>query len=269
MSNNPLQIAALPLNIKWANREANLVAVEQAAAGLRPGTDLLVLPELFTTAFIADPEVLHRLAEPDDGVTMTRLRQLAAERRIAIAGSFLACNESRTEFYNRAFIMEPNGETVYCNKRHLFHLSPEAKLLTPGHTPYSVVRFRGWNLAVGVCYDLRYPVWCRNRSNEGLFAYDIFIFAANWPESRSYALETLSKARAIENQAYVVVCNRSGEDDYGTYDGLSFIHDEMGKTLAKSDKDEIIYVEAVMTSLEETRRRMPASLDADKFTIKY
>lgn len=175
MINSPLTIAAVPLNIVWANRDANLQAVEQTLAGMRKDTDVVVLPELFSTGFIVDPDVFQRLAETDDGPTLTRLRQLAAQYKVAIAGSYLGRNEEATQYYNRGFFIEPNGLTTYVNKRHLFHVSPEAELLTQGMTPYPVVRFRGWNIALGVCYDLRFPVWCRNVMTRGRYAYDIFL----------------------------------------------------------------------------------------------
>ncbi|MDE7111202.1 MAG: nitrilase family protein [Muribaculaceae bacterium] len=269
MANNPLTIAALPLQIVAADRRANLDAVEQALVALRPGTDLLVLPELFSTGFVADPETVSRLAEPDNGMTLTRLRELAARFRVALCGSMLGCNPDRSEFYNRAFFIEPNGETTYCNKRHLFCLSPEAKLMTSGRGGYATVRFRGWSIGFGVCYDLRFPVWCRNRTVHGSPAYDVFVFVANWPEVRGYALDILLRARAIENQAYVVCANRSGSDDYGSYDGQSYLDDFMGRIVARSESAEVIYMTTDRRALEFARRRLPAANDADEFTINY
>lgn len=265
----PLNIAALPLNIVWADRQANLDAVELAIANLRPGTDIVVLPELFTTAFVAEQELMRQLAEPDNGSTITQLRGLSERSKVAIAGSFLARNADGTEFYNRAFFIEPGGETHFCNKRHLFHLSPEAQMLTPGAQPYITARFRGWNVAVGVCYDLRFPVWCRNVMLHGSPAYDLFLFVANWPQARAFALQTLLSARAIENQAYTICANRSGQDDYGHYDGLSFCMDFYGRTVAQSAAAEPIYATLNHDDLAQARKKMPAYLDADSFTIKY
>ena len=269
MTNAPLKIAVYPLDISWANREANIAAVEAASAALDSDTDVLVLPELFTTGFVADPDVYRRIAETDDGLTMTRIRALAKERRVAIAGSYLACNDERTEFYNRGFIVEPTGESTFVNKRHLFHVSPEAQILTAGATTYPVVRFRGWNIALGVCYDLRFPVWCRNVMTRGRYAYDIFLLPANWPQARAVALEALSQARAIENQAYVVVANRSGSDEYGEYDGLSFVDDYIGTRVVSAPDGEIVYATADREGLQKLRDYMPAGLDSDSFTIKY
>lgn len=270
--NSPLHIALLPLDIAWADRDANLRAVEEAAASLPNGVDLLVLPELFSTGFIADPDVYPAMAETDSGITMSTLKILAHKHNFAIAGSYLSCNADRTAYYNRAFFIEPNGDSSFVNKRHLFHVSPEAQLLTPGHTSYAVVRFRGWNIALGVCYDLRFPVWCRNTIVKGRMAYDLFLLPCNWPEVRGFALKTLSSARAIENQAYVVTANRSGSDEYGEYDGLTFAHDFVGAEIASSDTDNPaapIFFTADREALSKLREYMPASLDSDKFTINY
>lgn len=273
MINSPLTIAALPLNTVWANREANLKAVEMAMDALRADTDVLVLPELFSTGFVIDPDVYPTLAETNDGPTLTRLRQLARKHNLAIAGSYLGRNEDATEYYNRGFFIEPNGDTVYCNKRHLFHVSPEAELLTAGETSYPVVRFRGWNIALGVCYDLRFPVWCRNTTKNSRYAYDIFLLPCNWPQARALALDTLGKARAIENQAYYVIANRSGSDEYGDYDGLTFIDDYIGQRQATSegaaDSSAPVYAVADREGLEKLRQYMPAGLDSDTFTIHY
>lgn len=272
MINSPLTIAALPLNIAWANREANIQAVEEAIGNLKPETDILVLPELFSTGFIADPEVFRRLAETDSDQTMTHLHKLARQHKIAIAGSYLACNAERTEFYNRGFLLQPGGESVFVNKRHLFHVSPEAQLLTEGKTPYPVVRYRGWNIALGVCYDLRFPVWCRNIMTHGRYAYDIFLLPANWPQARAFALEALNCARAIENQAYFVIANRSGSDEYGEYGGLTFIDDFVGTRVASSSPANPaapVYAVADRAALTKLREYMPAGLDSDNFFIKY
>lgn len=272
MINAPLKIAVFPLDINWANPSKNIDAIKAAVTTLRPDTDILVLPELFSTGFIADPQIFHKLAETDMGPTLSALRKIAAEKNIAIAGSYLSRNETSTEYYNRGFLIEPNGETTYINKRHLFHVSPEAELLTEGKTTYAVVRYRGWNIALGVCYDLRFPVWCRNTMNRSRHAYDIFLLPANWPQARALALETLAKARAIENQAYFVIANCSGTDEYGEYDGLTFVEDYIGTRVAQSTLESpsaIIYATADREGLEKLRQYMPAGLDSDSFTIHY
>lgn len=269
MANNPLTIAALPLDIVQGEKAANIDAVRKALGDLRPETDVLALPELFSTGFLASRELIENLAEPDNGFTLSRLREMAASRRVAICGSFLACSDDRTEFYNRAFFIEPNGDAYFCNKRHLFGLSPEAKLMNRGRSDYQTVRFRSWSIAFGVCYDLRFPAWCRNRLVHGSPAYDVFIFFANWPEVRAYALDTLLRARAIENQAYVVCANRSGSDDYGTYTGQAYMDDFQGRVVAQSSRQEIIYMTTDRNALEASRKKLTALSDADYFKIDY
>lgn len=272
-NNHPLNIAALPLDIVWADRQANLRAVAERVGQVRPDTDIILLPELFTTAFVPEPDLIRQLAETESDMTMQAVRSMASSSRCAIAGSFLACDSGRNAFFNRAFFTEPNGDTVFCDKRHLFGLSPESKLLSPGSTSYATTRFRGWNIALGVCYDLRFPVWCRNRLVAlDRAAYDVFLLPANWPDARGYALDTLARARAIENQAYMVVGNRSGSDDYGKYDGATFIVDFMGQPMASSsadDPDGFVYATADSAALAEARRRMPALADADSASIRY
>lgn len=269
MANNPLTICALPLNIVQGSPAANLQAVRNALDSMTQKADILVLPELFSTGFISEQEQIQALAEYDNGRTLSELRTMADQYRMAICGSFLACNSERTEYYNRAFFIEPNGETSYCNKRHLFGLSPEAKLMTAGRSDYPTVRFRGWSVGVGVCYDLRFPVWSRNRMVHGSLAYDVFIYVANWPEVRGYALDSLLRARAIENQAYVVCANRSGEDAYGKYDGQSYMDDFHGRVMAQSEGSEPIFMTTDRGALEASRRKLTALLDADNFKIQY
>lgn len=265
MINNNLNIAVVSLPIRWADRHANLQAVRLHLQQIRPDTDLVVLPELFTTGFIPDPDVIQREAEPSDGLTMTTIRELAAKHRVAIAGSFLA-RLSDSEISNRAFLVEPSGETTFYDKRHLFSLSPEATLLHGGRHRMPIVRFRGWNIALAVCYDLRFPVWCRNAGMN----YDIVLFPSNWPQSRGYAYRQLLIARAIENQAWTVGANCSGTDDYGCYDGMSVIIDHEGNVVAQSTAEkpaETIYATTDRTALEKWRKRMPVWKAADDFTI--
>ncbi|MDE7389142.1 MAG: nitrilase family protein [Muribaculaceae bacterium] len=267
--NTSLNIAVIPLAIRWANRNANFAAVEEAFAHLRHGTDLAVLPELFSTGFIPDLDVLSREAEPSDGPAMQLIARLAARHRVAIAGSFLARDAADpAAIFNRAFLMEPSGEVTFYDKRHLFSLSPESTLLRGGSAHIPVVRFRGWNIALAVCYDLRFPVWCRNTS----MAYDIILFPSNWPQSRAYAFEHLLIARAIENQAWVVGADCSGTDDFGCYDGMSLIADHEGRVVARSTADaptDIVYATADRNALTTWRNRLPVWRAADEFQIKY
>lgn len=259
-----LTVTALPLDIIYADRDANLAAAEAAIAQL-PLTDVLVLPELFTTSFVKDAELLRELSEPDDGGrTIAWARRIAAERRMAVCGSFAAC-DSEGKLRNRGFIVLPSGEVTYADKRHLFCLSDESRNCAAGTTAPPVVTINGWRVAMIICYDLRFPAWCRNRG----LSYDVMLVPANWPQVRSYAWHHLLIARAIENQAYWVGCDRSGLDDYGCYDGMSQIYDAMGKPIGCNGAAGIVTATLSHSDLERNRRKMPAYNDADNFTINF
>lgn len=256
------RIAALPLDTKWGDKEANLKAVEESLKYLPAGTDLLVLPELFSTGYSDDPAVLDELSEKNTGETVDRLRAWAAEKECAIAGSFMA--RTAHHVYNRGFIIEPNGDETFYDKRHLFSLSNEATNFVRGEKTMPIVRFRGWNIGLVVCYDLRFPAWCRCRDK----SYDILLVPANWPNARKYAFEHLLIARAIENQAAVVGANRGGEDVFGDYRDLTRIYDCRGYDVGKKDETSP-FVTATLSRAEQDKYRQgfPALSDADDFNI--
>ncbi|MCH5222027.1 MAG: nitrilase family protein [Muribaculaceae bacterium] len=254
------RVATLPLDIKWGEKETNLRAVEEAFGHLPESTDLVVLPELFSTGFEDEPLLLKELAERNTGDTVDRLKALASKYNTAIAGSFLA--STPPHLYNRGFIIEPSGEETFYDKRHLFSISKEAEIFKGGSDAVKTVRFRGWNIALIVCYDLRFPVWCRSRNNQ----YDLLLVVSNWPQSRSYAFEHLLIARAIENQCYVIGANRGGEDRFGVYDNLSPIYDYLGAPIGHSNG---LFVSSDLSrsAQDEFRTKFPVAGDADDFTI--
>lgn len=250
----------LPLDIALADKNANLTEVQRLVARLPEGTDLVVLPELFSTGFIGDADKCAELAEPDNGATISTLASLAAANRCAFAGSFLA--RDGENLYNRGFFIEPGGDMTFYDKRHLFMLSAESRIFTKGMRISPVIRYRGWNIALSVCYDIRFPVWNRNVDHR----YDILVVPANWPDSRAFAWTHLLQARAIENQSYMVGANRGGCDQYGCYADESFVFDYMGRSIANG---ELPFVTATLsrTDLLKFRSEFPAILDADSFTI--
>lgn len=262
-----LRVAVLPLDIAPADKEANLRAVEAALETLPPGTDIVVLPELFTTGYIDSREALDSLAERNTQGTIDRVRSWADRCGCAFCGSFLA--STPPHIYNRAFFIEPNGDETYYDKAHLFSISDEARLLHSGSENIKPVRFRGWNVAMIVCYDLRFPVWCRNIN----LAYDILLVPANWPQSREYAWSHLLIARAIENQAAVVGADRGGEDRFGIYDGMTRFYNALGMpvggTAAKEHQEDNPWFVADFhkADLYEYRRKFPVSNDADSFSV--
>lgn len=259
-----LKIALISLDIVWANPQANLKAVEQYMAALGAQVDIVALPELFSTGFIQDGEVLRELSETNGGMTVAAIKRLASKYNCAVAGSFSACDEAREHVYNRAFFIEPDGRETYYDKRHLFTLSSESRIYTAGESEVPVVNFRGWNVALMVCYDLRFPVWTRNVGHR----YDMMLVPANWPNARGYAWTHLIIARAIENQAVYVGADRSGADDYGNYDGLAQIYDANGYPVGHQLANVPVVMASVSKSdLDKARRRLPVIDSADGFDL--
>lgn len=262
--NYELKVAMLPLDIALGEPEVNLQHVEAflrstAAVGL----DVLVLPELFSTGFT---HCMSILGEPMSGPTMSAITRMARQYDLAICGSYAA--RIGAWLYNRAFFVEPNGEDTTYDKHHLFCLSRESKTFAKGDALEPPrVRYRGFTLALAICYDIRFPVWCRMRQSR---PYDVLVVPANWPEARGWAWQSLLTARAIENQAFVVACNRTGKDAFGTYTlEMTQAYDPLGKTLGQSLTQ---WPSAVFATLRhelvsDTRREMPFSQDADDFVV--
>lgn len=257
-----LNVCLYSMPIAWGNKECNINAAVEAVRGVHPGTDLLILPEMFSTGFItSDKETARGLAEKNSGLTIERLKELAAGSNIAIAGSFIA--DTGGSLFNRAFFIEPSGETAFADKRHLFTMAGEDKVFSRGDSRLRI-RFRGWNIAMIVCYDLRFPAWCRNINKE----YDLLIAVANWPKPRVDAWNQLLKARAIENLAYVCGVNCLGTDDKGfEYDGSSRAFDFKGKEITMSNGSPYNYASLSLEKLERFRDKFPAWNDADTFSI--
>lgn len=258
---NKLAVAAVDIDIAPGLKAENLERASRAIASIPPGTDVIVLPELFTTAFIPDKERCSNLAEDNAGPTVEWAKQTARQTGAALCGTFLARFADR--LYNRAFFIEPGGDAFFYDKRHTFSIGRESEIISRGDSQPPIARFRGWNIAMSVCYDIRFPVWLRN---DGL-KYDLMLVPANWPESRSFAWEHLLQARAIENQAYVVGANRSGSDEFGTYDDLARIYDYRGRPIAER-RPQCAYSVLSLDALLKFREAMPVSRDADDFILK-
>ena len=255
-------MSVLQTGIIWEDKAGNLAQLQGYLAGLEGKTDVVVLPETFSTGFGARA---HALAESCSGPTATALSRWAVRYGLAIAGSFLAA-DGEERFFNRAFFFTPQGETFYMDKRHLFRMGGEAKELEHG-TERRIIRFRGWNILLLVCYDLRFPVWSRNVRNE----YDLLVYVANWPRSRRGVWDVLLAARAIENQCYVCATNRVGEDGCGTvYDGGSRLLSPKGRLLAAVPDYEAGTATATLSlpELRAFRSKFPVWEDADRFTLE-
>ncbi len=259
-----LRIALIESEIKWADKQANLAQLETDLRNIPDGTDIVVLPEMFSTGVITDDrELAASLAERNTGDTMRALHRLASDYQVAIAGSFMAATGGR--IYNRAFFIEPGDEETFYDKFHLFSFAGEDRIYSKGLFQAPVIRFRGFNVKIVICYDLRFPVFCRNRDN----GFDALIVVANWPKSRQNAWQQLLIARAIENECYVCGVNRSGTAPDGTDfgSGSSLIIDFKGKIIAQRATSPIIAADLSPAMLAQFRDKFPAWKDADSFSI--
>ena len=255
-----LRISMIQAHITWEDRDENLGYYGELLRRVSGRTDIAVLPETFTTGFSMDVE---RLADTMDGPTVRTIKGWASKYRLAVVGSFIV--KEGENYFNRAFFITPEGNEYYYDKRHLFRMVGENEHFTAGNKRL-IVGYKGWNICLQVCYDLRFPLWSRNKDNE----YDLLIYVANWPEARKRVWKTLLSARAIENLAYVCGVNRVGIDGKGfVYRGDSMVFSPKGKKLADAGKREEITRTLTLnkTDLDELRAKFPAWKDADSFSI--
>jgi predicted amidohydrolase len=256
---NDLRVCIVQFDIAWEDKEKNLETCYRLLSPLKRKVDLAVLPETFTTGFSMNAPYL---AETNEAHTIHTVRVWAKEWDMAIAGSFLA-KDTDEKFFNRGFLITPEGEAYFSDKRHLFR--EEGKLFSPG-THQLIIPYKGWNIRLIVCYDLRFPVWIRNKANE----YDLLLCVANWPKARSHVWNTLLRARALENLCYVCGVNRIGTDGEGiSYQGESIMLDYKGYPVTEAGQDEkYVTVTIKKEPLQEFRRTFPVWKDADLFKIE-
>jgi omega-amidase len=257
-----IRVTLIQTRLHWEDRDANLAMFSEKIRGLDSPTEIVVLPEMFSTGFSMNPK---KLAEDMDGPTVSWMKQMAAERKIIITGSVII--EADGHYYNRLLWVLPTGATGYYDKRHRFAFAGEDKEYTAG-SKRLIASVKGWKLNLQVCYDLRFPVWARQQSAETP-EYDILLYVANWPERRSHAWKTLLTARAIENQCYVIGVNRVGEDGNGiAHTGDSMVIDPLGNILYHHAGEEDIHTITLERGiLDDTRNRFPFWKDADEFKI--
>lgn len=255
-----LRVSIVQQSLEWQNAAANRARFESLLEPLAGTTDLVVLPEMFTTGFSMSPE---ELAEPPGGPTSEWLLRLARRLDAVVTGSVITRDGGR--YYNRMLWARPDGALEHYDKRHLFRMAEEDAHYAPG-TKALCVEWRGFRVCPLVCYDLRFPVFSRRRAG---LDYDLLVYAANWPAARRHAWRTLLMARAIENQAFVAGVNRVGTDGKGIeYLGDSAVCDFLGQHLADLGAEPgIATVELDGAALREFRDRFPAHLDADRFTL--
>ena len=255
-----MKITLFQDDIFFADKQTNLRKTELQLQSLSEKTDLVVLPEMFTTGFCTNQ---LDLAETMQGETVKCLKRWAIDFNLAIVSSFIV--EENGNYYNRVFFVFPNGEMETADKRHLFRMGGENELFSTGNKRL-IVNYKGFNIFVLVCYDLRFPVWSRNVDSE----YDLLIYPASWPTSRIKVWNTLLVARAIENQAFVCGVNRIGVDGENLiYNGSSKLINAKGEEIFSAPLSETS-VETIEISLEELndfRAKFPVWKDADRFTI--
>jgi omega-amidase len=258
-----LTVTLIQTILHWENKAANLAMLEEKIMGIKEKTELVILPEMFSTGFSMHPEVL---AETMEGETIQWMKRVSAARKIILTGSVII--EEEGQYYNRLVWMLPNGQYGVYDKRHRFAYAGEDDHYTAG-SKRLIASVKGWKINLLVCYDLRFPVWARQQSQTDGPEYDLLVYVANWPERRNHAWKTLLQARAIENQSYVIGVNRVGEDGNGIYhSGDSMVVDAMGEVLYQKNSDEDIYTITLQKEpLEAVREKLPFLKDADGFMI--
>jgi len=255
-----MRVSILQTDIVWEDKQTNMEKLHNKLLELNGKTDIVILPEMFSTGFTMRS---RELAEPVDGETITTLREWAATYKIALAGSYIASDQGY--YYNRAFFLTPEGDAYYYDKKHLFRMGNEREYFSAGNNKV-IIPYRGWNICLLVCYEVRFPVWSRNVDNE----YDILIYVANWPTPRRRVWDTLLSARAIENMSYVCGVNRVGIDGNElSYNGGSAIYSPKGEVIvtATDNQEDIITAELSLDELRNFRQKFPVWMDADRFQM--
>ena len=271
-----LTITGIQTHLHWENPVANLKMLEEKIKSISDKTEIVILPEMFSTGFSMKPETL---AETMDGETVRWMKRIAAEKKIILAGSVMITDSghnSRSQtgtdrplHYNRLIWMLPSGQYGYYDKRHLFAYAGEDEHYTPG-TKRLIASVKGWKINLLVCYDLRFPVWSRQQLKEEGPEFDLLIYVANWPERRIHAWKTLLQARAIENQCYVAGINRVGKDGNDIYhSGSSMVIDPLGEILYQEENKEAVFTVTLQKQkLEDIRAKLPFWKDGDSFLIQ-
>ncbi|HLO92250.1 MAG TPA: amidohydrolase [Lentimicrobium sp.] len=262
----PLKVILIQAPLVWADKIANLNYFTNQLNKIEKDTDLIILPEMFATGFVT--EVIE-IAEDTGGPVFQWLSEQSKKQNAVITGS-IAVKEGNN-YYNRLIWMRPDGSYEIYDKRHLFRMGNEHLNFSQGSKPL-IIELKGWKIRPLVCYDLRFPVWSKNRLINDGYEYDVLIYVANWPASRCYAWQTLLAARAIENQAYCIGVNRIGIDGKGIpYKGGSVILDFKGKRQSGCDDDKAQLLTGILDydSLIHYREQFKVALDWDTFNINY
>ncbi len=252
---NILSIGLVQTNLRWKDKTANLALIHQLVESIHQPIDILLLPELFNTAFCIDD---LSLAEDESGATLAFMQQLSIQQACAVGGSFLF--KENENVYNRFFLVDKNEVLGVYDKHYLFSLVNENQLLQNGNKK-ACITYKGWKLQPFICYDLRFPAWCQNNDNA-----EVQLYVASWPQKRIHHWQILLQARAIENQCYTVGVNRIGDDFYNNaHNGHSSVFDFTGtKICDMQSKDGIDIVTLSKVDLEAHKKRYPFWKDREK-----
>ena len=253
-----MTISLIQVPLAWENPAVNRLYFEKKINDLVHKSDLVILPEMFTSGFTMNPTVV---AETMNGETIQWLQNLASKNNLAITGSLVI--EENEHYYNRMVFVFPTGKIEHYDKRHLFTLSGEHHAYQSG-TSKTIVTYKEWKICLQICYDLRFPVFARN-----VESYDLLIYVANWPKVRINAWDILLKARAVENLCYVVGVNRIGSDDNNhQYIGHSQVVDELGNYLVEPSEIESVFTTVLnKNKMLETRSKLNFLNDRDAFSL--
>lgn len=255
-----LKITLVQTPLHWENVEKNISMFDELLNNIKEQTDLIILPEMFSTGFTMNTAV----AETMNGKSIAWLKEKAKEKNCVITGSLMITENGKN--YNRLIWMQPDGNSQTYDKRHLFRMANEQNHFTAGDKKL-ITTLKGWKICPLICYDLRFPVWSRTKNLD----YDVLIYVANWPARRSLAWNTLIPARAVENQSYCIAVNRIGADGYNVdYSGDSVAYNPLGEKLSTLQPNENKH-ETITLSwkfLQDYREKFPAAMDADDFDLK-
>ncbi len=253
-----LKVALVQSEVVWQEPETNRNNFEKLLQDLDSDTDLIVLPEMFTTGFTMQPE---QLPSDEGNVTKAWMQRIANEKKSAITGSVPFLEQG--SYRNRLFFMTSEGDAYHYDKRHTFTLAGEDKVYRSG-TERPIISYRGFRICPMICYDLRFPVWARNTDN-----YDVLLYVANWPKPRITAWDTLLKARAIENMAYCIGVNRVGSDaSQLEYPGHSAVYDGLGAPLVHQKENGVFYATLQKEHVMNIREKLRFLNDRDEFSLK-
>ena len=254
-----LTVTLVQTALHWQNSAQNRQMLEDKIRQINRETDLVILPEMFTTGFTMEAP---KFAEDMEGPTIQWMKELSGQLKIHLTGSLII--KENNHYFNRLIWATETGKIVFYDKRHLFRMAGEHKVYSAGNQIVTI-ELKGWQIRPFICYDLRFPVWSRNVR----LAYDVAVYIANWPERRRHAWRTLLQARAAENQAYVIGVNRTGVDGLGIrYSGDSMVVDPVGNILNDlKNEEQVLTCKLARTQLEQFREKFPTWKDADEFHL--